>query len=99
MSSCLWNLGFFSERCTEKLPLRVDFIHRVEFGLPLGTLVFFYFKIFSKLLQSLSEFLFGGDFQLTEDGTTEFYLQRDSSRRHSSHLSGCYWTLQKQQPQ
>ena len=24
--------GFFSERCTEKLPLRVDFIHRVEFG-------------------------------------------------------------------
>src|SRR5574341_554327 len=22
----------FSERCTEKLPLRVDFIHRVEFG-------------------------------------------------------------------
>src|SRR5574337_93908 len=23
---------FFSERCTEKLPLRVDFIHRVEFG-------------------------------------------------------------------
>src|SRR5574340_1166727 len=32
LSSCLWNLGFFSERCTEKLPLRVDFIHRVEFG-------------------------------------------------------------------
>src|SRR5574337_423881 len=31
LSSCLWNLGFFSERCTEKLPLRVDFIHRVEF--------------------------------------------------------------------
>ena len=24
--------GVFSERCTEKLPLRVDFIHRVEFG-------------------------------------------------------------------
>ena len=24
--------GFFPERCTEKLPLRVDFIHRVEFG-------------------------------------------------------------------
>src|SRR5574337_786822 len=24
--------GFFSERCTEKLPLRVDFIHRVVFG-------------------------------------------------------------------
>src|SRR5574337_655845 len=32
LSSCLWNLGFFSKRCTEKLPLRVDFIHRVEFG-------------------------------------------------------------------
>src|SRR5574339_218179 len=32
LSSCLWNLGFFSERCTEKLPLRVDFIHRVELG-------------------------------------------------------------------
>ena len=32
VSSCLWNLGFFSDRCTEKLPLRVDFIHRVEFG-------------------------------------------------------------------
>ena len=30
--SCIWNLGYFSERCTEKLPLRVDFIHRVEFG-------------------------------------------------------------------
>ena len=28
LSSCLWNLGVFSERCTEKLPLRVDFIHR-----------------------------------------------------------------------
>ena len=28
----VWNLGFFSERCMEKLPLRVDFIHRVEFG-------------------------------------------------------------------
>ena len=24
--------GDFSERCTEKLPLRVDFIHRLEFG-------------------------------------------------------------------
>ena len=24
--------GFFSKRCTEKLPLRVDFFHRVEFG-------------------------------------------------------------------
>ena len=24
--------GVFSERCTDKLPLRVDFIHRVEFG-------------------------------------------------------------------
>ena len=24
--------GVFSERCTEKLPLCVDFIHRVEFG-------------------------------------------------------------------
>src|SRR5574342_731632 len=24
LSSCIWNLGFFSERCTEKLPLRVD---------------------------------------------------------------------------
>src|SRR5574341_2254699 len=24
--------GVFSERCTERLPLRVDFIHRVEFG-------------------------------------------------------------------
>src|SRR5574341_826533 len=32
LSSCLWKLGFFSERCTEKLPLRVDLIHRVEFG-------------------------------------------------------------------
>ncbi len=32
LSSCLWNLGFFSERCTEKLPLRVDCIHRREFG-------------------------------------------------------------------
>ena len=32
LSNCLWNLGFFSERCTEKLPLRVDLIHRVEFG-------------------------------------------------------------------
>src|SRR5690554_7456128 len=27
-----WNLGVFSRRCTgESLPLRVDFIHRVEF--------------------------------------------------------------------
>src|SRR5574337_717980 len=32
LSSSIWNLGFFSERCTEKLPLRVDFIHRLEFG-------------------------------------------------------------------
>ena len=24
--------GVFSDRCTEKLPLRVDFIHRLEFG-------------------------------------------------------------------
>ena len=32
LSSCIWNLAFFSERGTEKLPLRVDFIHRVEFG-------------------------------------------------------------------
>src|SRR5574340_1034890 len=32
LSRCIWNLGFFSERCTEKLPLRVDFMHRVEFG-------------------------------------------------------------------
>src|SRR5574341_511428 len=32
LSSCIWNLGFFSERRMEKLPLRVDFIHRVEFG-------------------------------------------------------------------
>ena len=24
--------GVFPERCTEKLPLRVDFIHRVELG-------------------------------------------------------------------
>src|SRR5574340_1778531 len=36
LSSCLWNLAFFSERCTEKLPLRVDFIHRVEFGVVSG---------------------------------------------------------------
>ena len=28
--------GVFSERCTEKLPLRVDFIHRVEFGDHIG---------------------------------------------------------------
>ena len=42
LSRCPWggrplvelylNLGFFSERCTEKPPLRVDFIHRLEFG-------------------------------------------------------------------
>ena len=33
MSSCIWDLGFFAGRCTgESLPLRVDFIHRVEFG-------------------------------------------------------------------
>ena len=32
LSSCIWNLGVFSERCTEKLPLRVDCIHRLEFG-------------------------------------------------------------------
>ena len=33
LSSCIWNLGVFSGRCTgESLPLRVDFIHRVEFG-------------------------------------------------------------------
>ena len=32
MSSGIWNLGVFSRRCTgESLPLRVDFIHRVEF--------------------------------------------------------------------
>ena len=31
--SCIWNLGVFSGRCTgESLPLRVDFIHRVEFA-------------------------------------------------------------------
>src|SRR5574339_644187 len=33
LSSCIWNLGVFSGRCTgESLPLRVDFIHRVELG-------------------------------------------------------------------
>ena len=33
LSSCIWNLGVSSVRCTsESLPLRVDFIHRVEFG-------------------------------------------------------------------
>ena len=33
LSSCIWNLGVFSGRCTgESLPLRVDFIHRMEFG-------------------------------------------------------------------
>src|SRR5574337_701490 len=32
LSRCIWNLAFISERRTEKLPLRVDFIHRVEFG-------------------------------------------------------------------
>ena len=38
MSSCLWNLGFFSERCTgESLPLRVDFIHRVASFYPAST--------------------------------------------------------------
>ena len=32
MSSGIWNLGVFSRRCTgESLPLRIDFIHRVEF--------------------------------------------------------------------
>ena len=32
LSSGIWNLGVFSRRCTgESLPLRVDFIHRVEF--------------------------------------------------------------------
>ena len=32
LSSCIWNLRVFSRRCTgESLPLRVDFIHRVEF--------------------------------------------------------------------
>ena len=34
--------GFFSERCTEKLPLRVDFIHRVEFGEVSGHRVLFF---------------------------------------------------------
>src|SRR5574340_110739 len=30
--SGIWNLGVFSRRCTgESLPLRVDFMHRVEF--------------------------------------------------------------------
>ena len=33
LSSCIWNLGVFSGRRTgESLPLRVDFLHRVEFG-------------------------------------------------------------------
>ncbi len=33
LSSGIWKLGVFSRRCTgETLPLRVDFIHRVEFG-------------------------------------------------------------------
>src|SRR5574337_139320 len=33
LSSCIWNLGVFSGRCTgESLPLHVDFIHRVVFG-------------------------------------------------------------------
>ena len=33
LSSWIWNLGVFSGQCTgESLPLRVDFIHRVEFG-------------------------------------------------------------------
>ena len=32
LSSGIWNPGVFSRRCTgESLPLRVDFIHRVEF--------------------------------------------------------------------
>ena len=32
LSSGIWNLGVFSRRSTgESLPLRVDFIHRVEF--------------------------------------------------------------------
>ena len=32
LSSGIWNLGVFSRRCTgESLPLRVDFIHGVEF--------------------------------------------------------------------
>ena len=32
LSSGIWNLGVFSQRCTgESLPLRFDFIHRVEF--------------------------------------------------------------------
>ena len=32
LSSGIWNLGFFSRQCTgESLPLRVVFIHRVEF--------------------------------------------------------------------
>ena len=32
LSSGIWNLGVFSRRCTgESLPLRGDFIHRVEF--------------------------------------------------------------------
>ena len=33
LSSCILNLGVFSGRCTGgSLPLRVDLIHRVEFG-------------------------------------------------------------------
>ena len=33
LSSCIWNLGVFSGRCTGgSLPLLVDFIHRVDFG-------------------------------------------------------------------
>ena len=33
MSSCIWNLGVSSGRCTgESLPFGVEFIHRVEFG-------------------------------------------------------------------
>ena len=32
LSSGIWSLGVFSRRCTgESRPLRVDFIHRVEF--------------------------------------------------------------------
>ena len=41
LSSCIWNLGVFSRRCTgESLPLRVDFIHRVEFEEVSGHRVF-----------------------------------------------------------
>ena len=41
MASELISLAYvFSERCTEKLPLRVDVIHRVEFGEVSGHRVF-----------------------------------------------------------